>query len=185
MEFDEFTRERILKWVNDWTLFNSNSKQFYFNEIFLPDGDFLSDAFSLKQDFKRFVEFLETSFQNSFRFSRSCINRNSAEVADFHGNIVNGVTKCMFRFGFLSPGAMRFWKEFIGTEILRDEDGAENSGKKFLIIYIWELMYDMVGEPYPARSWNPSQSVILTFTDFECHLPRSAFLKWISPHTQI
>ena len=158
-------------------------------KYFLSDGDFLSDAFSLKQDFKRFVEFLETSFQNSFRFSRSCINRNSAEVADFHGNIVKGVTKCMFRFGFLSPCAMLFWKEFIGTEILRDEDGAENSGKTFLIIYIFiyilELMYDMVGEPYPARSWNPSQSVILTFTDFECHLPRSAFLKWISPHTQI
>ena len=89
----------------------------------------------------------------------------------------------------LSPGAMLFWKEFIGTEILRDEDGAENSGKTFLIIYIFiyilELMYDMVGEPYPARSWNPSQSVILTFTYFECHLPRWAFLKWISPHTQI
>ena len=57
--------------------------------------------------------------------------------------------------------------------------------KNFIIIYILELMYDMVGEPYPARSWNPSQSVILTFTDFECHLPRWAFLKWISPHTQI
>ena len=57
--------------------------------------------------------------------------------------------------------------------------------KNFIIIYILELMYDMVGEPYPARSWNPSQSVILTVTYFECHLPRWAFLKWISPHTQI